>query len=287
MRCDAKDSTDCRSDRLVYPSVAISLGRLLHVARHLPGHSSVAASPLRCKTGLAAGRSSSGRDCSPQSSYPSFSLGAGVTPAVHSEGPAPSAPVLVVGNSSSTCPVGSTALRIREELTRPGSTSRTRVRCIWRPHHVPQANNNVVAAAVTHIFAIPPLIAFGKHALGYVWHRNDVTMTIITCPVSSLYTQLRLECLGLGPFPVWRTLPDFLTQFPEPHLVDLGHSLQIPDNWRLVLEPLDGNTDSGKPSPSSVLSEWFVLTLRKIGGRNVHGWFAAEAVRANTTNESV
>ena len=50
------------------------------------------------------------------------------------------------------CPVGSGALRIRTELTRPGSTSRTRVRYIWRPHHVPQASDIVVAAAVTLMY---------------------------------------------------------------------------------------------------------------------------------------
>ena len=94
-------------------------------------------------------------DCSPQSSYPRFSLGAGVTPAVH-----PLAPVFPswllgtsLGNSSSTCPVGSGDLRIREELTWPGSTSRTRVRNIWRPHHIPQASNNVVVAAVTLLYS--------------------------------------------------------------------------------------------------------------------------------------
>ena len=78
------------------------------------------------------------------------SLGTGVTHAAHSEGPASLAPVLVVGsslgNSSSNRPVGSGALRIREELTRPGSTSRTRVRHIWRPQFVPQASDNVVAS---------------------------------------------------------------------------------------------------------------------------------------------
>ena len=34
-------------------------------------------------------------------------------------------------------------MRIREELARPGSTTRTPVRYIWRPHHVPQASNIV------------------------------------------------------------------------------------------------------------------------------------------------
>ena len=68
--------------------------------------------------------------------YPRSSLAAGVKPAVHSEGAAPLAPVLVVGTSlgniSSTCPVGSGALKSREELTRLGSTSRTRVRHITK-----------------------------------------------------------------------------------------------------------------------------------------------------------
>ena len=32
-----------------------------------------------------------------------------------------------------------------------------------------------------------------------------MTVTMITRPVSSLYTQLRIECMGLGPVPVWRS----------------------------------------------------------------------------------
>ena len=92
-------------------------------------------------------------DCSPQSSYPRFSLGAGVAPAVHFEGAAPLEPVLVVGislgHSSSNCLEGSGALRSREELTRQGSMSRKRVYYLWRPHQVPQARNSVVDAAVT------------------------------------------------------------------------------------------------------------------------------------------
>ena len=104
------------------------LGRLLpangHLARRLPArHSSVAASPLRCRTGLAVGRSTSGR---PPSWCPQVDAGyvrrlvgtatplrrhreaafrasahlsrvlveAGVTPAEHSHGPAPLAPVV-------------------------------------------------------------------------------------------------------------------------------------------------------------------------------------------------
>ena len=51
------------------------------------------------------------------------------------------------GDSSFTPPVGSGALRIRKKLTRPGSTSRTRVRHFWRPRHVLQASNIVVVAA--------------------------------------------------------------------------------------------------------------------------------------------
>ena len=86
----------------------------LRVARspgHLPGHhSSVAASPLRCHlrsfarrqmldtwstVGSAIAGVQATGDYSPQSSNPRFSLEAGVTPAVHSEGPAPLAPVSV------------------------------------------------------------------------------------------------------------------------------------------------------------------------------------------------
>ena len=80
--------------------------------------------------------------------------GAGAAPAVHSMGPAPLAPVLVVGTlrGSSSSTVGSGALSIREELTQPGSTSRNRVHYIWRPHHVPQTSNNVAAAAVTLLY---------------------------------------------------------------------------------------------------------------------------------------
>ena len=58
-----------------------------------------------------------------------------------------------LGDSRSICPVCSGALRIREELARPGSTSRTRVRNIWWPHHVPQASSNVVVAAVTLLYS--------------------------------------------------------------------------------------------------------------------------------------
>ena len=54
----------------------------------------------------------------------------------------------LLGSNSSICPVGSRALRIREELTQPGSTSRTQVRYIWRPH-----SNDVVAAAVILLYS--------------------------------------------------------------------------------------------------------------------------------------
>ena len=56
------------------------------------------------------------------------------------------------GNGSSICPVNSRTSRIREELTRPGSTSRTRVHCNWR--HVPQAANNVVAATAATLLYV-------------------------------------------------------------------------------------------------------------------------------------
>ena len=106
---------------------------------------------------LCAGAKGTG-DCSPQSSYPRFSLGAGVTcrtlRGTGSVGTRLGCRLASLGNSSSSaCPVGSEALRIRTELTRPGSTSRTRVCYCWQPHHVPQASNNVVAAAVTLLYS--------------------------------------------------------------------------------------------------------------------------------------
>ena len=92
---------------------------------------------------------------------------------IYFEGPAPLAPVLIVGSSRcssrSTCPVGSGALRIREELTRPASTSRIRAHYIWRPHHVPQASNVVVVAAFTLLY------------IDFIRHQNSVLQT--HCPL--------------------------------------------------------------------------------------------------------
>ena len=106
--------------------------------------------------GSAVAGASATRDCSPQSSWVlAWSRGHAC---VHSEGPAPSAPVMVVGssrgNSSSTCPVSSGAVRIWEELTRPGSTFRTPFHLLWRPHHVPQTSDNVIAAAAVTLLHI-------------------------------------------------------------------------------------------------------------------------------------
>ena len=36
-----------------------------------------------------------------------------------------------------------------------------------------------------------PLVAFGKHAFGHIRHRGEVTATMITCLVSSVYTEFR------------------------------------------------------------------------------------------------